>query len=1545
MTKPLSSTIRVRPTRNLSRAGRAAILALAALALAPVAEANVGWQFVPAPAVETALPPLPPTSLFPVQLVLDDDSSEGVVGVAGQTARQFLWFNRFTPGGPFVLEEVWVLFTPGPNMAVGNAIQLAIYADPDGNPANGAVLLASSNETIQALDGNTFSVYPLAVPVAFDGVGDILIGVVPRFIVSGVTSPTQPASIDTTASQGRSWLGVWSGDPPNPPVLVPPPDQQISTVDGFLPGNWMIRGFGTPSQTIAIPALGPGGLALLAGLLALAAAVVLRKRARGASMLVLALATLAFAAPAVAQTNIDTFTTNQATLSAPPDASSTATGGADIIGTRRGLVARNLAGAGPTTAGVASGALTLTVTNTTPDSRGEARLSWDNDTAPLTLNPTGLGGVNLTTGGASGFRIRVNSSTVAGNQIEMRVHSNATSSSRASLVLPLVGAAQNFFLPFSEFIQTGTSAANFASVGAIEMTVRGKEGTVALDEVVTAVPVIAATKVDALITDIDLDTKADPGDRLRYTVTITNTGSEALSVDLTDTVDANTTLVGGSVSSTPVARNDQYSWFGNVTLLVDGTPRPTLLANDADPDGDTVTISTFDATTAQGGSVTGVNVNTGEFTYSPPSGFRGVDSFNYTIVDNDAHTAVATARITLEGVVWFVDDSNTTPPHLGTQADPFQTLASVNGSDPDEPGDIIFLYDDDGTPYAGGMTLEANQSFFGEGVGLILGGETIVPAAGTPQMTNAAGVGLTLAASNTVRGLDVTATSGAGIAGTSFGTLTASSVNVTSAGGAALDLATGDLAATFGTLSSTGAGGQRGIQLVTVTGTMTVTTTSLTNPTTQGIRVATSPAVVLDFGNTTITDNAIGSGPTATGIDVATGNAGASFTFDSLAVTTDAGTGLLANASGTINIGGTTNTINATGGPAVSIVSTSLGSGATFSTLTSTNSSTTGVNLDTVTGAFTANGGSISGASGIAFDLNAGTANVTYAGSISNTANALLIDVTARTGGTTTFSGNLSSTSTGNGINVSSNTGGTVNFSGATKTLNTGADNAVNLATNTGATINFTGGGLDIDTTSGTGFNATGGATAITVQGSANSITSTTGTALNVASTTIGASDLTFQAISANGGTNGIVLNSTGATGNLVITGTGSAGSGGTIQNKTIGISLTSTNTPSFSRMQLNDFGDFAIRGSSVVGFNLDNSVISGTNGNAVNEGSVRFTELTGSATITSCNISGASEDNIRVVNTSGTLNRLTVSATTVGANSNALGSDGIFVETQGSAVINVTVQNSFFTSSRGDLLQFNQGSTGSMDAVISGTAFSDNHPAIVAGGGGVNIGGTGGSMTFNVSTNTFRDSTGAAFAVSCGNAGVSCVGRIEGNAVGVAGIPNSGSTSASGIAVVNSGGGTVTALINNNQVRQYNNHGILLQSGQTLGNPTSYSVTVTNNTIANPGNLNTDFNGIHLNNGTVPGENHTSCVDIRTNTIAGSGAGVTPPNNADFRLRQRQNTTVRLPGYGGANNNDAAVVTFVSGNQTTVTTGAASNTVGSGGGGFIGGAACPTPP
>lgn len=217
--------------------------------------------------------PLPTPGPLDVQLVLDDNGAEGSVGITqGAGARQFMWLNRFASPGAFDLEQVWVLFPADPNLAAGLAVELVVYSDPDGDPANGASHLASVATTIQAADGVTFSIYDLAPPVAVPAGGDVLIGVVNRFVTSGVTPPSFPAALDTTASQARSWVVTWSGDPPSPPSL--PSDGTEALIDTFarLGGNWMIRGLGTrvvaPAPPEEIPALGAPGWIALASLLA-----------------------------------------------------------------------------------------------------------------------------------------------------------------------------------------------------------------------------------------------------------------------------------------------------------------------------------------------------------------------------------------------------------------------------------------------------------------------------------------------------------------------------------------------------------------------------------------------------------------------------------------------------------------------------------------------------------------------------------------------------------------------------------------------------------------------------------------------------------------------------------------------------------------------------------------------------------------------------------------------------------------------------------------------------------------------------------------------------------------------------------------------------------------------------------------------------------------------------------------------------------------------------------------------------------------------------
>lgn len=236
------------------------LVAVAFIFLAPAAAENVELHFKADSAQVRANPAIPPD--FDVQLILDDDQAEGNFGVTiGGTAMEFMWFNSFRlPSFQFELHEIWVLFPAGDNMAVGNEIELVVYLDRDGDPSTGADYITSFTEMIQTVDGNTFSVYELNPPLFFDDPGDILVGVVDRFVESGVTSATLPAAIDTTASQGQSWFAVWGGDPAQPPVL--PADMMFDVIDTFQPGNWMIRAFGQQIP-IAIPVLQPLGTVIL----------------------------------------------------------------------------------------------------------------------------------------------------------------------------------------------------------------------------------------------------------------------------------------------------------------------------------------------------------------------------------------------------------------------------------------------------------------------------------------------------------------------------------------------------------------------------------------------------------------------------------------------------------------------------------------------------------------------------------------------------------------------------------------------------------------------------------------------------------------------------------------------------------------------------------------------------------------------------------------------------------------------------------------------------------------------------------------------------------------------------------------------------------------------------------------------------------------------------------------------------------------------------------------------------------------------------------
>ncbi len=105
------------------------------------------------------------------------------------------------------------------------------------------------------------------------------------------------------------------------------------------------------------------------------------------------------------------------------------------------------------------------------------------------------------------------------------------------------------------------------------------------------VPSIGATKSYNLFGTDNSPVGPSPGDTLEYTVTISNSpgAMDAPGVKFSDMIDPNTTLVAGSLNTSPIAVDDSYSTVGNVSISV---PMASgLLVNDIELDGDMITVT------------------------------------------------------------------------------------------------------------------------------------------------------------------------------------------------------------------------------------------------------------------------------------------------------------------------------------------------------------------------------------------------------------------------------------------------------------------------------------------------------------------------------------------------------------------------------------------------------------------------------------------------------------------------------------------------------------------------------------------------------------------------------------------------------------------------------------------------------------------------------------------------------------------------------------------------------------------------------------------
>ncbi|HYR07306.1 MAG TPA: Ig-like domain-containing protein [Longimicrobium sp.] len=681
---------------------------------------------------------------------------------------------------------------------------------------------------------------------------------------------------------------------------------------------------------------------------------------------------------------------------------------------------------------------------------------------------------------------------------------------------------------------------------------------------------------------------------------------------------------------------------------------------------------------------------------------------------------------------------------------------------------------------------------------------------------------------------------------------------------------------------------------------------------------------------------AAGSAPTITKASGATIQLAADNVVQGVNVTSAAGAGIAGSGFGTLTVGSTS--VSATGGPALDLSSGDVvGS---FDTLSSAGSTGAGIRLVGVGGSFSAAGGSITGSVGAGADVTGGAGTFSYGGDIA-VAGPLAVSVTGRTGGALTFSGTIAST--GSGISVQNNVGGTIAFTGSSKSLSTGANPGVNLANNAGATISFGGGGLAIATTTGAGFQATGGGT-VSVTGAGNTVTSTGGVAVRVENTTIGASGLTFRSVSANGGANGIVLNNTGVLNGMQVTGDGTtAGSGGTIQNTGIaglqvtdarnvevhlvnfinantvdgggaGVCDATTNagcngavkllnvvSVTLDRVVIDGAAEQGITGRNVTGITVSGSAIEDA-GNDATEGGIYLAGVLGTTnTISGTSVVRSGGRNLLVRNSTasnpfpGTADVLTVSGSTF-TNAGLNGAtDGVLVALRDNANFHTVLQGSTVSNGGQECVQIDAATTARSRVTATGNSVSGCNTALALTASGTS------ATTFDVTANPLiRSVSGAGVLVgSTGSAGFR--GTVANNP---AITTSSASNSGAGVDVVVEGTGSAVVEIANNVIT---GHSIGFRGGARAGTGTA-DLTIRDNTVTAGGSF--PFTGVYLfaGNGT-PGEVNSTCTNLVNNQVSGGGGF-----NTDYVLEQYAGNTMELQGLvPAAGATPAQVAAFVS--------------------------------
>ncbi len=497
-----------------------------------------------------------------------------------------------------------------------------------------------------------------------------------------------------------------------------------------------------------------------------------------------------------------------------------------------------------------------------------------------------------------------------------------------------------------------------------------------------------------------------------------------------------------------------------------------------------------------------------------------------------------------------------------------------------------------------------------------------------------------------------------------------------------------------------------------------------------------------------------------------------------------------------------------------------------------------------------------------------------------------------------------------------------------------------------------------------TNFNGVSYSTVTGVSVTARNVASTTGTAIDIQAAG-NTGTMTFTSVSANGGSNGIVLkNFTG--GSFTITGdnNGSSnnGSGGTISGVTgDGIVINTATNVSLGYMNITNPGLTGIKAvpagwtrspanttittAGVNGLTLTFCDISDNAGSVTDDDGLTLGNAIGTISITNCVFTAARHQGITVDNWNSNTSSFTLQSSTV---TGTLGGDGILIEMRGTSILtsalvgggsallgNLITNNSStgLQVSAVDTARIGSSSGGIITVPAASNSFTVQSNTFAGNNAGIDMDKSQNTnFTFQILSNTLNGHHSQAInAFSGAGAGFSgsITGYITGNVIGTQGTKDSGSAIGSGIRLIVQGDSTQGFFtVDTNTIREVPNADVIVafsQNGDAVSGTGSARFKITNNFLPQPSGTNQNIGcgaGVPCGAGdgnifVLADEHNSACVLITGNTVFDA----TTMNGAwDVLLAERVGPptgsaiTVQTGSNGG---NSAAATSFITGNNT----------------------------